>query len=200
MTPIEDKANVLLPHSSITLTALFYYLLKNPSCYAKLQNEVDTQLPSRDPSSLKCDVEFAQAQKLPYMTACIQETFRMHPASAVLLERVVPPAGASIAGEHIAGGTVVGVSSWAVHHNKDVFGQDVNEFRPERWLDASEEQVRLMERSMLHFGAGNHLCLGKNISAREMYKVVPSLMRTFKVSFHCDFRCTFESFADLGYE
>ena len=38
---------------------------------------------------------------------------------------------------------------------------------------------------MLHFGAGNHLCLGKNVSAREMWCVVPSLMRTFKVSCTC---------------
>lgn len=116
------------------------------------------------------------------MHACVQETFRMHPASAVNLERVVPPAGANIAGEQIPGGTVVGVSSWATHRNKEVFGEDAQTFRPERWLEASEEQVRLMEKSMLHFGAGNHLCLGKNISAREMYKLVPSLMRTFKVS------------------
>ena len=106
----------------------------------------------------------------------------MHPASAVLLERVVPAAGANIGGEQISGGTVVGVSSWTVHRNKAVFGDDAKAFRPERWLEASEEQVRLMEKSMLHFGAGNHLCLGKNISAREIYKVVPSLLRTFKVS------------------
>ena len=124
----------------------------------------------------------------------------MHPASAVLLERVVPPTGADIAGEHMAGGTVVGVSSWAVHHNKDVFGQDVDTFRPERWLEPSEAQVRLMERSMLHFGAGNHLCLGKNISAIEMYKVVPSLMRTFKVGLRCDSNCTCETFANLSRE
>ncbi len=38
--------------------------------------------------------QIARAQKLPYMNAYIQETFRMHPASAVLFERVGPPAGA----------------------------------------------------------------------------------------------------------
>lgn len=131
------------------------------------------------------------------MHACIQETFRIHPASAVNLERVVPPAGANIAGEQIPGGTVVGVSSWAIHRNKEVFGEDAQTFRPERWLEASEEQVRLMEKSMLHFGAGNHLCLGKNISAREMYKLVPSLMRTFKVSLAVVVLLKF--FANVGY-
>ena len=105
----------------------------------------------------------------------------MHPASAVLLERVVPPAGAMIDGEQIPGGTVVGVSSWAVHHNEAVFGKDVDVFRPERWLEASDEHRRLMEKSMLHFGAGNHMCLGKNIGLREMYKLIPTLLRTYKV-------------------
>lgn len=168
--------------SSITLTALFYYLLKNPACYAKLQHELTTLLPARDPTSLECDVDFSQAQKLPYMHACIQENFRMHPASAILLERVVPAGGANIGGEQIPGGTVVGVASWAVHRNKAVFGEDVKTFRPERWLEASEGQVRLMEKTMLHFGQGNHMCLGRNISAREIYKLVPTLLRTFKVS------------------
>ena len=174
--------NISTVHSSITLTAFFYYILKNPDYYAKLQHELDTQLPARDPSSLECDVDFNQALKLPYLHACIQETFRIHPASAVLLERVVPPAGANIAGEQIPGGTVVGVSSYATHRKKESFGEEPKAFRPERWLEASEERVRSMEKSMLHFGAGNHLCLGKNISAREMYKLVPSLMRTFKVN------------------
>ena len=173
--------NIFTVYSSITLTAFFYYILKNPACYAKLQHELDTQLPARDISSLECDIDFNQAQKLPYLHACMQETFRIHPASAVLLERVVPPGGANIAGEPIPGGTVVGVSSYAIHRKEEIFGKDPKAFRPERWLEATKEQVRSMEKSMLHFGAGNHLCLGKNISAREMYKVVPSLMRTFKV-------------------
>ncbi len=34
---------------------------------------------------------------------------------------------------------------------------------------------------MFLFGAGNHVCLGKNIAAMEIYKLVPSLMRAFEV-------------------
>ncbi|KAL9069682.1 MAG: hypothetical protein Q9161_005383 [Pseudevernia consocians] len=167
--------------TSISLTALFYYILKNPAVYAKLQHELTTRLPARDFSSLACDVDFTLAQKnLPYLHACIQETFRMHPASGFILERVVPAGGARICGDHFPAGTVVGVSPWAVHRDKATFGEDVETFRPERWTEAGEEKVRAMERAMLHFGAGNHMCLGKNISAREMYKLVPSLLRAFK--------------------
>ena len=115
------------------------------------------------------------------MHACIQEAFRMHPASGFQLERVVPAGGAQICGEHYPAGTIVGVSQWAVQRNKEVFGEDVNTFRPERWSEASEQKVREMERAMFHFGAGNHMCLGRNVSAREMYMVTPALLRTFKV-------------------
>ena len=105
----------------------------------------------------------------------------MHPAVASLEERIVPPGGAVICGESIQGGTVVCTSSWTIHRDKAVFGEDADAFRPERWLEASEERRRVMERSMLHFGAGNHTCLGKNIAVREIYKLVPSLLRRFKV-------------------
>jgi len=45
-----------------------------------------------------------------------------------------------------------------------VYGEDVDCFRPERWLDATEEQLKAMERSSLAFGAGSRVCIGKNIS------------------------------------
>lgn len=168
--------------SSITLTAFFYYLLKNPRTYDLLQQEIDTHFPATSPLHSDNHISYAAASKLPYLSACLQEAFRLHPASAVLLERIVPASGATIGGEQIAGGTVVGVSSWAVHHDRRIFGDDCYEWRPERWLEGGEERRRGMDRSMLHFGAGNHLCLGKNVSAREMWCVVPNLMRTFKVS------------------
>lgn len=36
---------------------------------------------------------------------------------------------------------------------------------------------------MLQFGAGNHVCLGENIALTEIYKLVPSLLRTDEVIF-----------------
>ena len=38
--------------------------------------------------------------------------------------------------------------------------------------------AKCMRDGIKRFGAGNHSYLGKNISAREMYKLVPSLTRT----------------------
>ena len=166
--------------SSITLTALFYYLLRHPRCYAKLQSEVDTQLPREEAGHRFHTVSFASASTLPYLHACVQEAFRMHPANSFNAERIVPPSGATICGNLIPGGTVVGVNAWVVQRDRGVFGADADEFRPERWLSPSE-QVRQMEKTMFQFGAGDHICIGKNISLVEIYKLVPALMQYFEV-------------------
>lgn len=67
----------------------------------------------------------------------------MHPATGLPLGRVVPDGGATICGRFFPAGTVVGVNSWVAHANKDVFGQDAQVFRPERWLVEKEEYARM---------------------------------------------------------
>lgn len=42
--------------------------------------------------------------------------------------------------------TVVGINAWVLHRNKDIFGDDVNEFRPERWIDPDPERIKEMRK------------------------------------------------------
>jgi len=174
--------DIMFDHQSgITLTAIFYYLLKTPGCYAKLQEELDARLPFKDLETIQSDTDFSVAKHLPYLHSCIQETFRLHPAFGFNFERVVPPGGATICGHFVQGGVVVGVNACVVHRNRSIFGEDAEQYRPNRWLDCSEDQLKEMNRTMFQFGTGNHICLGRNISLLEIYKLVPSLMRTFRV-------------------
>jgi hypothetical protein len=50
-------------------------------------------------------------------------------------------------------GTVVGVNGWVTHFDKKVFGEDAEFFRPERWLEADEEKVRMMNKNMVAVSA-----------------------------------------------
>ncbi|EMC99437.1 hypothetical protein BAUCODRAFT_144864 [Baudoinia panamericana UAMH 10762] len=163
--------------TGVTLTALLYYVLKSPPIYQKLQAEIDTAFPDHEPGTA---VSLAEAQKLPYLDACIKEAFRAHPAARFGGERVVPPTGAVIAGHKIPGGTTVAVNAWNMHRRTDVYGEDVETYRPERWLERDEAQVAEMNRLLTQFGHGRFSCIGKNISLLEMYKVVPSLLRSFR--------------------
>ena len=161
---------------------MLYYVLNTPGCYTELQKELDS-LSTQDTSSNGHAIKYSSARELPYLHACIQETFRIHPPFGENLERVVPSSGATICGHFIPGGTIVGCGPGVIHHDKTIFGDDVDSFRPDRWLETLEngEAIRRMERTMFQFGAGNHLCLGKNIATAEVYKFIPSLLKRFEV-------------------
>jgi cytochrome P450 len=77
----------------------------------------------------------------------MKEAMRLHPSIAFPLERVVPPNGAHLCGYDLPGGTIVGVLAPLINRNKDIFGQDVNDFRPERWIEADSERLKLMEKT-----------------------------------------------------
>lgn len=168
--------------TAISLAAVFYFLLKHPNCYQKLMKELEEgvqngKIESR-PTRL---VSWTESQNLPYLDACIKEAFRLHPAAGLPLERIVPPDGIEICGEAIPGGTIVGVSAWLVHRRQEIYGDDVDSYRPERWLEADKDRLKEMNATMFHFGAGSRTCIGKNISLLEVYKVVPSFLRRFEV-------------------
>lgn len=64
---------------------------------------------------------------------------------------------------------------------RHVWGEDANEFRPERWFDATPD----MEATIgLVFGGGKWGCLGKNVAQIEMNKVIVevSLLNTWEVT------------------
>jgi cytochrome P450 len=81
--------------TAISLSAVLYYLLKNPSCMQKLQDEVDqhTRMGELSPNPT-----FKESQQMPYLQAVIKEALRLHPATGLPLERVVPEGGATISG------------------------------------------------------------------------------------------------------
>ena len=168
--------------TAISLATVFYYLLRNPPCYHKLMDEIDAAIRNGDLEDHQSGlVTWAESQKLPYLDACVKEAFRIHPAAGLPLERYVPAGGAEICGEHIAGGTIVGCNAWVIHRRPEVFGKDVDDYRPERWTEASKDARREMEATLFHFGAGARTCIGKNISLLEIYKLVPSFLRRFEV-------------------
>lgn len=78
----------------------------------------------------------------------------------------------------------MGVNCWVSNHNQEVFGLDADEFRPERWLQASEKGgASVLEQSWIPFGLGSRTCIGKNISLLEMTRIIPILVKNFDFDF-----------------
>ena len=170
--------------TAISLAAVFYYLTRNPRCYEKVVKEIDEAVSSGQIQNRPNGaVSWSESQTLPYLDACIKEAFRVHPAAGLPLERIVPSQGMEIDGHFISGGTIVGCSAWVIHKREEVFGDSIDDYRPERWLERSKEQIKDMNATLFHFGAGSRTCIGKNISLLEVYKLVPSFLRRFNITF-----------------
>lgn len=193
--------------TAISLRSLFYYLMKSPNCLSKLLAEIDEADAKGQLSEI---VTFAESQKMPYMQACLKEAMRMHPAVGLALERIVPAEGCDIDGYHIPPGTVIGANPWVVARDKDVYGEDADIFRPERWLEVWEQaganatgtipknaadsvnedhatiqaraQLKQMERNFFAFGTGSRTCLGKYVSLLEMNKLIPQVLRHYDLT------------------
>jgi cytochrome P450 len=87
--------------SATTLSGLHYWLLNTPHAYQKLRAEIRERYNSVD------EIDARSAASLPYLTACIEETFRIYPPIPIAMPRVTPAGGCTIAGEFVPGGVSV---------------------------------------------------------------------------------------------
>jgi cytochrome P450 len=116
----------------------------------------------------------AEARELPYLQGVIKEGLRIFPPVTGLLMKQVPPEGDVINGMFVPGGTRIGTSAWGIQRNKNVYGNDADLFRPERWLHGAVDADRRsqMDKCLeVVFSFGRYTCLGKPVALIELNKV-----------------------------
>ncbi|KAL5320426.1 hypothetical protein ACEPPN_011230 [Leptodophora sp. 'Broadleaf-Isolate-01'] len=165
--------------TAITLRAVFYFLMKHPEKLNKLLLE----LHDADLGPAEQIVSWERARELSYLSAVIQESLRMHPAVGLALERIVPAQGLQVGKTFVPSGTIVGSNAWALHLKESIYGEQTDKYRPERWLEVDDAKRSEMNNALFSFGMGARTCIGKNISLLEMYKLVPTMLRQFEISF-----------------
>ncbi|KZL68822.1 Pisatin demethylase [Colletotrichum tofieldiae] len=165
--------------TGITLSAMLWYIYQNNTILVALRKEID-DLAAR--GLVSNPVTWKESQEMPYLQAVIMETLRMHPAVSVPLPRVIPKGGVELSGVFFPENTVVGCSAWALHYNPNITAAP-EVFRPERWLDGSVRDLSQKPAESFSFGGGSRVCIGKNISMLEIFKVIPQIVREFDLHF-----------------
>lgn len=84
--------------SATSLAGLTFLLLKNPDKMQKLVQEIRSTFQSDD------EITISSVPNLPYLTACLEEGFRMYPPIPSGLPRRVPGAGVNVIGRWVPGG------------------------------------------------------------------------------------------------
>ncbi|KAL5041775.1 hypothetical protein BDW71DRAFT_217421 [Aspergillus fruticulosus] len=149
---------------STCLAATTYYLLRNPRCLAKLQEEITTRFSSWQ------DITGLSARQLPYLQAVINEGLRIYPPGSQGFPRLSP--GMYVGDDWVPPGTEVYTSAWSVTHSEKYFSEPMA-FKPERWLDSETEDVREASQP---FSLGTRGCLGQNFAYMEMNLILAKML------------------------
>jgi cytochrome P450 len=129
------------------------FLLRSPRVYTKLRNEIDTAYTEEQWPEDRIP-QYHELNKLPYLTAVINETLRFSPSVGAAFSRKTPEPGVEILpGHYIPGGTEVGVNNWIIGRNVELYGADAEEFLPERWFK-DEAKTKVMKDYEFAFGHG----------------------------------------------
>ncbi|KAJ7204838.1 cytochrome P450 [Mycena pura] len=138
------------------------------------------------------------ASTSPYTLATFHETLRLFPAvvriakvvhadTAVKAHRFDTNAKGAVETETVAemsvpvaAGSVIMIDIRALHHNPLYWGNDVYEFRPERFIDTPS--YRWPRDAYMPFSAGPRSCIGQRFAQTEGTCLLASLVRTYEIS------------------
>ncbi|RMY72035.1 hypothetical protein D0863_04783 [Hortaea werneckii] len=171
--------------TSNTSCALLFHCLTHPEVVKKLQAELDQALPTDEVPM------YEQVKDLRYLDMVIQETLRIHSTSSQGLPRVVPPGpGVDLAGHHFPQGVVLSVPAYTMHHSKEIWGADADEYRPERW----EKLTDMQKQAFIPFSYGPRACVGRNVAEMELALIVATVFRRYEFELYQDNLETREGF------
>ncbi|ROT38409.1 isotrichodermin C-15 hydroxylase [Sodiomyces alkalinus F11] len=158
--------------TSTAMAATLFYLTRHPEALAKATAEVRAKF--SDAEEIR---QGAALSGCTYLRACIDEAMRMSPSVGGLLPREVLPGGATIDGEFIPAGVVVGVPHYTIHHNPAYYRAPF-QYEPERWIAgagekktgfvATEDDVAHGQSAFCPFSIGPRGCIGKGLAYVEM--------------------------------
>jgi cytochrome P450 len=148
-----------------TLEMFIMACVAHPAALAKAHAELD-EVVGRDRLPAIED-----RPRLPFLLAMIEETMRWRPLTML----GVPHASLDddvYEGMRIPRGAIILPDIWTIHRDRAVYGDDAEQFRPERW----PEDPKLPNHS---FGFGRRSCTGERIARNALFIAIARLLWAF---------------------
>lgn len=159
----SETLNVLSAGRDTTaslLSWIFYFLSRYPRVFDQLRETVLAEI-GNDASN----IDFAKLRSCQYLQHCINEALRMTGIVPTMerecLEDTVLPCGGGPSGTKpvfLPKGQRVMISIYAMQQRGDIWGDDPDVYRPERWQD------RKAGFEFIPFGGGPRKCVGRKIA------------------------------------
>lgn len=175
--------------TSTATTWALYALSKSPDVQQKLREELMTV--SSD------NVTMDELNALPYLDGVVRETLRLHTPVASTLRVAVKddilPLSTPVTDRdgkvhefiQIRKGQTMLIPILPVNRDKEIWGEDNNDFKPERWTSIPEAAGGIpgIWGNMLTFIGGPRACIGYRFSIVEMKALIFTLIRAFEFEF-----------------
>ncbi|TXG62724.1 hypothetical protein EZV62_009718 [Acer yangbiense] len=170
--------------SANTLSWFFYMLCKNPLIQEKMAQEVRDVTSGGGGLNKETKInDFVEnitdetLEQMHYLHAALTETLRLYPAvpmdgRCAETDDILPD------GFRLKKGDGVYYMAYAMGRMDYIWGDDAEEFRPERWLVNGIFQPESPFK-FIAFHGGPRICLGKDFAYRQMKIVSMALLRFF---------------------
>ncbi|KAF7290450.1 hypothetical protein HMN09_01303300 [Mycena chlorophos] len=182
MTILKDEIlNILLAGRDTTMSALtstIYFLARHPDVLRRLREEIFACAGPTNPPT------YDDIKKMKYLRAVLNETLRLYPPVPFNVRETVNATtwqspDPSQKPYYIPGGVTVSYSVMLMHQRKDLWGDDAEEFDPDRFLDERAQKFISNPFQFLPFNAGPRICIGQQFAYNEMSFVLVRLLQTF---------------------
>ncbi|EOY14963.1 Cytochrome P450, putative [Theobroma cacao] len=156
--------------SAATVIWVMTFLMKNPRCLKKIQEEVKSLV------GKKCFVNEDDIQSLTYFKAVIKEAFRLQPIAPLLVPRETMRK-CNIGGNEIPAKTLIHVNAWAIGRDPQAW-KNPKEFYSERFIGSSIDYKGL-DFELIPFGAGRRGCPGIHMGVATLELALANLLYKF---------------------
>uniref|UniRef100_A0A0E0QS45 Cytochrome P450 n=1 Tax=Oryza rufipogon TaxID=4529 RepID=A0A0E0QS45_ORYRU len=159
--------------NSITVEWAMAELLRHPAAMSRARAEL------RDALGAKPHPDESDIGRLPYLSAVVMETMRLHPPSPLLMPHEAVADGAAVGGYAVPRGTKVIVNVWSIMRDPASWPRP-EEFEPERFVAAGGSFRGGEMLEFMPFGAGRRACPGTPMATRVVTLVLASLLHAFE--------------------
>uniref|UniRef100_A0A0K8TV47 Cytochrome p450 n=1 Tax=Epiphyas postvittana TaxID=65032 RepID=A0A0K8TV47_EPIPO len=170
---IREEVNTIIVagHDTSASTTVYALLLlgSHPDVQERVYKEITEVLGDRD-------VEKQDFPKLVYLEAVLKETLRLYPIAPFVVRRLTE--SLKLKNFTLPAGSGAFLAFHALHRDKQMWGADAEQFRPERWLD----KARLPDHqaAFAAFSLGRRMCIGKSYALMGMKTSLAHLLRSFR--------------------
>ncbi|KXX75061.1 Pisatin demethylase [Madurella mycetomatis] len=161
---------------STGMQSFVYHLIRHPAAWRRCSDEV-----ARARAQGKCNtrvVSFEDAQQLEYLQACTKESLRLFGPLGTGLPRVAATGGTKLGDRVFPQGTGLSIHPYTMMRDKNIWGDDANAFRPERWLNEDSAEL---DKFYMPFGLGYGTCPGINLAKIELSKLTATIVRDYVI-------------------